>query len=56
MAVTLALFAAGILMGLGGACLWAWGVHTGQLRDLEATKAQLFWPDLAEERAAEDER
>ena len=56
MAVTLALFAAGIVMGLGGACFWAWGVHTGQLRDLEATKAQLFWPDLAEERATEEER
>lgn len=56
MAVTLALFAAGILMGLGGACLWAWGVHTGQFRDLEATKAQLFWPDVAEDRPREDPR
>lgn len=47
MAVAIALFAAGIAMGLAGACMWAWGVHTGQLRELEQTKAQLFWPDLA---------
>ncbi len=46
-AVTLALFAGGIAMGLAGALMWAWGVHTGQFRDLEATKEQLFWPDLA---------
>ncbi len=43
----MALFAAGIAMGLAGACMWAWAVHAGQFRDLEATKAQLFWPDLA---------
>ena len=48
-AVTLALFAGGIAMGLAGALMWAWGVHTGQFRDLEATKEQLFWPDLAED-------
>jgi nitrogen fixation-related uncharacterized protein len=47
MAVTLALFAGGIVMGIAGALLWAWGVHAGQFRDLEATKRQLFWPDLA---------
>lgn len=34
-------------MGLAGACMWAWAVHSGQFRDLEATKAQLFWPELA---------
>lgn len=46
-AVTLALFAGGIVMGITGALVWAWGVHTGQFRDLEATKQQLFWPELA---------
>lgn len=49
MAVTLALFLAGLAMGLAGACMWAWGVHSGQLRDLEKTKDQLFWPELAPE-------
>jgi nitrogen fixation-related uncharacterized protein len=34
-------------MGIGGALMWAWGVHSGQFRDLEATKQQLFWPELA---------
>ena len=47
MAVAVALFAAGIAMGLAGACMWAWAVHSGQFRDLETTKGQLFWPDLA---------
>ncbi len=48
MAVTVALFLAGVAMGLAGACMWAWAAHTGQLSDLEQTKHQLFWPDLAE--------
>jgi cbb3-type cytochrome oxidase maturation protein len=48
MAVVIALFVAGIAMGLAGACMWAWGVHTGQLRDLERTKEQLFWPDIGD--------
>lgn len=47
MAVVVVLFVAGIAMGLAGACMWAWGVHTGQLRDLERTKEQLFWPEIA---------
>jgi cbb3-type cytochrome oxidase maturation protein len=47
MLVTLALFAAGIALGIAGALAWAWGVHSGQLRDLERTKEQLFWPELA---------
>ena len=47
MAVTLALFASGILMGIAGALMWAWGVHAGQFRNLEDTKQQLFWPELA---------
>lgn len=47
MAVVMVLFVAGIAMGLAGACMWAWGVHTGQLRDLERTKDQLFWPEIA---------
>ncbi|HEX6899240.1 MAG TPA: hypothetical protein VF789_05980 [Thermoanaerobaculia bacterium] len=47
MAVTLALFAGGIVMGIAGALMWAWGVHAGQFRNLEETKQQLFWPDLA---------
>jgi len=34
-------------MGIAGALVWAWGVHSGQFRDLEATKQQLFWPELA---------
>lgn len=58
MGVAVALFAAGIAMGIAGALMWAWGVHTGQLRDLERTKEQLFWPDLAPDdhapRAAQD--
>ena len=53
MAVALALFAAGIAMGLAGALMWAWGVHTGQFRNLERTKQQLFWPDLAPEPPAD---
>jgi len=36
-------------MGLAGALMWAWGVHTGQFRDVERTKDQLFWPDLAQD-------
>jgi len=48
-AVTLALFAGGIVMGIGGALMWAWGVHSGQFRNLEDTKQQLFWPELAPE-------
>ena len=48
-AVTLALFAGGIVMGLAGALMWAWGVHSGQFRNLEDTKQQLFWPELAPE-------
>jgi cbb3-type cytochrome oxidase maturation protein len=47
MAVALALFAAGIAMGIAGALMWGWGVHSGQFRDLERTKDQLFWADLA---------
>jgi cbb3-type cytochrome oxidase maturation protein len=49
MLVTLALFGAGIAMGVAGALVWAWGVHSGQFHDLEKTKSQLFWPDLAPE-------
>ncbi len=45
----MALFAAGVAMGLAAACAWAWGVHTGQFHQLEDTKQQVFWPDLAEE-------
>ncbi len=52
MLITLLLFTAGIAMGLAGACMWAWGVKTGQLRDLERTKEQLFWPEIADEPAA----
>jgi nitrogen fixation-related uncharacterized protein len=48
-AVTLALFAGGIVMGIAGALMWAWGVHSGQFRNLEDTKQQLFWPELAPE-------
>ncbi len=47
MTVTVALFAAGICLGIAGALVWAWGVRSGQFRDLEKTKEQLFWPDLA---------
>ncbi|MFA6956029.1 MAG: hypothetical protein WC538_09180 [Thermoanaerobaculia bacterium] len=47
MATTVALFAAGIALGIAGAFFWAWGVKTGQFRDLEQTKEQLFWPDIA---------
>lgn len=49
MLVTLVLFGAGIAMGVAGALFWAWGVFTGQFSDLEGTKEQLFWPDLAPE-------
>ena len=48
MAVAIALFIAGIAMGVAGALMWAWAVHSGQLRDLERTKQQLFWPEIAE--------
>ncbi len=47
MIITLCLFAAGIAMGVAGALMWAWGVRSGQFRDLEKTKDQLFWPDIA---------
>jgi cbb3-type cytochrome oxidase maturation protein len=49
MTITVMLFAAGISMGIAGALAWAWGVRSGQFRDLEKTKEQLFWPDLADE-------
>ncbi len=55
MAVTLALFVAGVAMGLAGACMWAWGVHSGQFRELERTKDQLFWPEIASEHSASDD-
>lgn len=55
-AVTLALFAGGIVMGIAGALMWAWGVHTGQFRDLEATKQQLFWPELSPDDGSADPR
>lgn len=47
MGITIALFVAGICLGIAGACVWAWGVRSGQFRDLEKTKEQLFWPDVA---------
>jgi cbb3-type cytochrome oxidase maturation protein len=47
LSVTILLFLAGTFMGLGGALIFAWAVHSGQLRNLERTKEQLFWPDLA---------
>jgi cbb3-type cytochrome oxidase maturation protein len=49
MAVTVSLFVAGICLGIAGALTWAWAVHSGQFRDLERTKDQLFWPELADE-------
>jgi cbb3-type cytochrome oxidase maturation protein len=49
MTITVMLFAAGIFMGIAGALAWAWGVRSGQFHDLEKTKEQLFWPDLAED-------
>src|SRR5512140_3311347 len=49
MTITVMLFAAGIAMGIAGALAWAWGVRSGQFRDLEKTKEQLFWPDIARE-------
>ncbi len=48
MTVAIVLFVAGIAMGIAGALMWAWAVHSGQLRDLEQTKQQLFWPEIAE--------
>ncbi|MBI2212552.1 MAG: hypothetical protein HYU52_02810 [Acidobacteria bacterium] len=47
MATTIALFAAGIALGIAAAFVWAWGVKSGQFRNLEQTKEQLFWPDIA---------
>ena len=49
MTITVMLFVAGIAMGISGALVWAWGVRSGQFRDLEKTKEQLFWPDLADD-------
>ena len=54
MTITVMLFAAGISMGIAGALAWAWGVRSGQFRDLEKTKEQLFWPDLADADADAD--
>lgn len=45
--ITICLFLAGIAMGAAFACVWAWGVRTGQFRDLEDSKKQVFWPDIA---------
>ena len=45
--ITLCLFLAGIAMGAAFACVWAWGVRSGQFRDLEDSKQQVFWPDIA---------
>jgi len=45
--ITLCLFLAGIAMGAAFACVWAWGVRAGQFRDLEDSKQQVFWPDIA---------
>ena len=53
MAVSIALFVAGVAMGLAGACMWAWAVHTGQFRDLEKVKDQLFWPEIADDAATD---
>ena len=47
--ITLCLFLAGIAMGAAFACVWAWGVRSGQFRDLEDSKQQVFWPDIAPE-------
>lgn len=46
MGITVALFLGAIAMGLAGAFVWAWAVHSGQFSDLEKTKEQLFWPEL----------
>lgn len=48
MAVAIALFIGGVVMGIAGTLMWAWAVRTGQLRDLERSKHQLFWPDIAD--------
>ena len=56
MPVAIALFIAGIAMGIAGALMWAWAVHSGQLRDLERTKQQLFWPEIAEGKKAPGSR
>ena len=45
--ITVCLFLAGIAMGSAFACVWAWGVRSGQFRELEDTKHQLFWPEVA---------
>ena len=45
--ITLCLFLAGIAMGAAFACVWSWGVRTGQFRDLEDSKQQVFWPEIA---------
>ncbi len=54
MLVTIALFAAGICLGIAGACAWAWGVRSGQFRDMEKTKEQLFWPEIAPDDGGRD--
>ena len=47
--ITLCLFLAGIAMGAAFACVWAWGVRSGQFRAMEDVKGQVFWPDIAPE-------
>jgi cbb3-type cytochrome oxidase maturation protein len=44
--VAAALFLGAAAMGPAGVCIWAWGVRSGQFRDLEKTKDQIFWPEL----------
>lgn len=56
MAITVSLFVAGICLGIAGALTWAWAVHSGQFRDLERTKDQLFWPELADPNPPGDAR
>lgn len=46
--VAMALFAGGLAMGVAGVLMWAWAVRTGQFRDLERSKHQLFWPEIAD--------
>ncbi len=39
--ITLCLFLAGMTMGAVFACVWAWGVRSGQFRDLEDSRQQV---------------
>ena len=42
MDITIYLFFVALLMGLAAWCVFLWAIRTGQFKDVEATKYQVF--------------